>query len=488
MNSTPRLCRLLTLTAAAALSGFAQTHTPLADPILALIPDSPTTIQLTQVANGMVQPVWGTYAPGDKDHLYVVDQVGKIFRVNVSSKGKPSDTTVFLDITKRIVPLGLFGINYDERGFLGIAFHPRFKENGLMYTFTSEPVSGKADFSTLPTGAVPNCQTVILEWHVLNADREDSNHPLMVQTDSLREVMRIDKPQFNHNGGAIVFGTDGFMYIGVGDGGAANDIGMGHVAGGNAQSLASNNVLGKILRIDPTERNSANGKYGIPEGNPFVNKGAPEVWAYGFRNPFRISVDPATGDLWVGDVGQNNIEEVDLVDPGKNYGWPIKEGTFLFDVNAANSGFVYANSPGAPANLIDPIAQYDHADGVPPTVPNSRVAIIGGFVHRGKGSKDLKGNYIFGDYSGPIGTPVNGHIYLLNRDDNTFANLKVDGRAKLGLAVLGFGQDAGGEVYLMASETGVVKGLTGQVFKITSASAPKKSADAETEAGEKDAE
>ena len=476
MNSTLRLRCLLTITAGAALSSFAQTHTPLADPIPALIPDSATTIQLKQVASGMVQPVWGTFAPGDKDHLYVVDQVGKIFSVNVSSTGKPSDTKVFLDISKRIVPLGLFGINYDERGFLGIAFHPRFRQNGLMYTFTSEPVNGKADFSTMPAGVAPNCQTVILEWHVLNADRDDETHPLMVQLDSMREVMRIDKPQFNHNGGAIVFGTDGFMYIGVGDGGAANDIGVGHVAGGNAQSLTSNNVLGKILRIDPTERNSANGKYGIAEGNPFISKGAPEVWAYGFRNPFRISVDPSTGDLWVGDVGQNNIEEVDLVDPGKNYGWPIKEGTFLFGVSATNTGFVYANSPGAPANLTDPVAEYDHADGVPPAVPNSRVAIIGGFVYRGRDSKNLRGNYIFGDYSGPIGTPVNGHIFLLNRDDNTFANLKVDGRTSLGLAVLGFGQDARGEVYLMASETGVVKGLTGQVFKITS-SAPKKSDD-----------
>ncbi len=468
---------LFVFAAAASISAYGQAHTPLPDPIPATIPDSATTIQLKQVANGMVQPVWGTHAPGDPDHLYVVDQVGKIYYVNVADGAKPSDTKLFMDISSRIVPLGLFGINYDERGLLGLAFHPRFSKNGLFYTFSSEPVKGKADFTTLPAGTAPNCQTVILEWHVLNSDKHDAMP--IVQLNSVREIMRIDKPQFNHNGGALDFGTDGLLYIGVGDGGAANDRGVGHVPGGNAQSLAPGNVLGKILRIDPMLNDSANGQYGIPEDNPFAGKGtaAPEIWAYGFRNPFRISIDPRTGDLWVGDVGQNNIEEVDIVDPGLNYGWPVKEGTFLFDVSATGTGFVYANSPGALTGLVDPIAQYDHADGVPPAVPNSRVAIIGGFVARGKDAKKLRGNYIFGDYSGPIGTPVNGHIYMLNGDDHILENLKVDGRPSLGLAVLGFGQDAQGSVYLMASETGVVKGTTGQVFKITTMPAPKKDDD-----------
>jgi hypothetical protein len=415
----------------------------------------------------MVQPVWGTFAPGDHDRLYVVDQVGKIYVVNVDDRAKPRKKKLFLDISSRLVPLGLFGINYDERGLLGMAFHPRFKKNGLFYTFSSEPVSGEADFSTQPAGVVPDCQSVILEWHALNP-KKDGETPI-VELASVREVMRIDKPQFNHNGGAIVFGPDGMLYIGLGDGGAANDRGAGHVDGGNGQSLAPGNVLGKILRIDPLARNSANGKYGIPSDNPFVGTGLgePEIWAYGFRNPFRLSFDSRTGLLYVGDVGQNNIEEVDIVKKGRNYGWPVKEGTFLFDVSATNLGFVFADSPGSPAGLEDPIAEYDHADGAPP-VPNTRVAIIGGFVHRGHDARGLRGHYVFGDYSGPIGTPVNGHIFMLNGKDRHIENLRVAGRDSLGLAVLGFGQDADGEVYLLASETGVVKGTTGQVLKITS--------------------
>ena len=469
--SSFRLSYLITI-AGAALTCHAQIHTPLADPIPATIPDSPVTIQLKQVASGMVQPVWGTFAPDDNDHLYVVDQTGKAWVVDVSNDGKPADKKLFLDVSSRLVTLGLFGINYDERGFLGLAFHPRFEKNGLFYTFTSEPVKGPADFTTLSPGTAPNCQTVILEWRVMNPDRDEESP--IVDLSSVREVMRIDKPQFNHNGGTLVFGPDGMLYIGLGDGGAANDRGTGHVAGGNAQSLAAGNVLGKILRIDPLGRNSANGKYGIPADNPFVGTGhgAPEIWAYGLRNPFRMSFDFRTGMLYVGDVGQNNIEEVDVVQKGGNYGWPVKEGTFLFDVSATNMGFVFADSPGTPAGLVDPIAEYDHADGAPP-VPNTRVAIIGGFVYRGHEADALRGQYIFGDYSGPVGTPVNGHIYRLAGKDNHIENLKVDGRTQLGLAVLGFGQDSDGEVYLMASETGVVKGTTGQVLKITTSSKKK---------------
>ena len=132
--------------------------------------------------------------------------------------------------------------------------------------------------------------------------------------------------------------------------------------GGNAQSLAEGNVLGKILRIDPHGDDSANGAYGVPANNPFVGRaGADEIYAYGFRNPYRFSFDRDTGRLFVGEVGQNDIEEVDVVKAGGNYGWPIKEGTFLFDTGGpAAPGFVTANSPGSPAGLIDPVAQYDH--------------------------------------------------------------------------------------------------------------------------------
>jgi glucose/arabinose dehydrogenase len=173
---------------------------------------------------------------------------------------------------------------------------------------------------------------------------------LVLDPASARELLRIDKPQFNHNGGTPVFGPDGMLYVAVGDGGAANDVGVGHAPGGNGQSLAPGNVLGKILRIDPLGRDSGNGRYGIPEENPVLGAGVDEVWAWGFRNPFRMSFDRRTGRLWVGEVGQNDLEEVDVVRPGRNYGWPIKEGTFLFD----SHGFVTADSPGAPAGLVRP--------------------------------------------------------------------------------------------------------------------------------------
>jgi glucose/arabinose dehydrogenase len=318
---------------------------PLADPIPALIPDSRITVDLKPIAIGLVSPVMGTVAPGDEDHIYVADQVGKLYKISVSQRTPGGSPSVFLDVSDRLVRLGLFPpVNFDERGLLGVAFHPDFRRNGLFYTFTSQPAVGVADFSTQPPGVAPNCHTVITEWKVAQPGVKDSP----VDYNSARVLMRIDKPQFNHNGGTVAFGTDKMLYISVGDGGSADDEGVGHVAGGNAQSLAEGNVLGKILRIDPLGRSSANGQYGIPADNPFVNKpGADEIYAYGFRNPYRMAFDKKTGKLYAGEVGQNDIEEVNLVVKGGNYGWPIKEGTFLFDNGStrpapnAGRGFVY---------------------------------------------------------------------------------------------------------------------------------------------------
>jgi glucose/arabinose dehydrogenase len=229
-------------------------------------------------------------------------------------------------------------------------------------------------------------------------------------------------------------------------------------------------VLGKILRIDPLGRNSANGKYGVPADNPFVGKaGADEIYAYGFRNPYRMSFDQKTGKLWAGDVGQNDIEEIDVVVKGGNYGWPIKEGTFLFDTGNGRpapdtgKGFVFQNSPGQPAGLIDPIAQYDHVDGV--GLPEIRVSVIGGFVYRGDKVKQLRGKYVFGDYSAEIGEAANGHLYVLGKN-NRVEEIQVAGRTALGLAVLGWGTDHDGELYLLANGTGTLNGVTGQVLRL----------------------
>jgi glucose/arabinose dehydrogenase len=474
--------------ATAAYGGAATPqHTPLADPIPGTIPQSPVKVALETVMSGLVSPVASAVAPGDRHHLYVADQIGKLWRVPIhnhedtgmeerdddrsaDAAGPQRQPELFLDVSRLLVKLGLGPSKYDERGLLGIAFHPQFRYNGLFYTFTSQPVKGRADFSTQPRGVAPDCQSVITEWRV----KSPGKHGSPVDLASARELVRIDKPQFNHNGGALVFGPDQMLYVSLGDGGGADDQDAGHVAGGNGQSLAPGNVLGKILRIDPLGRNSANGKYGIPPDNPFVGKrGADEIFAYGFRNPFRMSFD-AYGRLIVGDVGQNNIEEVDIVTSGGNYGWHIKEGTFLFDEDGPNSptdpeagkGFVYADSPGMPVNLIDPIAQYDHADG--PDKPETRIAVIGGFVYRGHKLDALRGEYVFGDYSGEASKTPEGHIFVLGRN-NRIENLVPVNRNPLNMAVLGFGQDHRGELYLLANGTGTLLGKTGVVMKFTPA-------------------
>jgi glucose/arabinose dehydrogenase len=476
--------------AAAYANTGAQQNVPLADPIPAPIPQSQVKVALETVMSGLVSPVAAAVAPGDRKHLYVADQTGQVWRVPIANRdddddddrrgrgGRDDDDSddrggaaqrpeLFLDVSKLLVKLGLGDGLYDERGLLGIAFHPQFRFNGLFYTFTSQPATGKADFSTLQE-ATPNCQSVLTEWKVQRPRRGNSR----VDLASARELMRIDKPQFNHNGGALAFGADQMLYVSLGDGGGSDDEGVGHAAQGNGQSLAAGNVLGKILRVDPLGRNSANGKYGIPPDNPVLGpKAAREIFAYGFRNPFRMSFDPA-GRLLVGDVGQNAIEEVDIVMAGGNYGWPVKEGTFLFDGNGLGTatdpgaGFVFADSPGQPGNLLDPIAQYDHADG--PGQPASRVAVIGGFVYRGHRVDQLRGRYLFGDYSGTAGPTPGGHLFVLGRN-NRIENVVPTNMNPFKLAVLGFAQDDRGELYLLANGTGTLLGKTGVVMKFVRA-------------------
>jgi hypothetical protein len=456
-----------------ALAGpaFAQCHTKLEDPIPRRIPASALQVTLqTVLGSGLVAPVTGAVAPGLPNRIFVVDQVGKIWSIEVYGPRR-GEATLFLDMSSRLVPLGLFKpLNYDERGLLGLAFHPDFARNGLFYTFGSEPATGHVpDFTTsrmprapLSPGEVEE-QSVIRQWRVLRS----VGGAVSVDVNSSRVLMRIAKPQFNHNGGTLAFGPDGLLYISLGDGGNANDEGPGHVPGGNAQSLARGNVLGKILRIDPLGRNSANGKYGIPASNPFVGEmGANEIYARGFRNPYRMSFDMETGRLWAGDAGQNDIEEVDNVSAGRNYGWPIKEGTFLFDSGACNGdhiGYVYRNSPGMPARLSDPIAEYDHGDSA--NAPETRVAVVGGFVYRGKRIDGLAGRYVFGDYSAEIGEAANGHLFVLNAS-NRITELVATNRHPLKLAVLGWVQDQRGELYLLSNRTGTLNGESGLVLKL----------------------
>ena len=249
------------------------------------------------------------------------------------------------------------------------------------------------------------------------------------------------------------FGPDGLLYISLGDGGAGDDQGVGHVSGGNAQDIT--NILGSVIRIDPQFSNSDNGEYGIPSDNPFVGKtGVDEIYAYGLRNPFRFSFDIMTGELWLADAGQNDIEEVDLVNKGDNLGWRIKEGTFLFGPNGDMDGFVFENSPGEPRDLVDPVAQYDHDEGV---------VVVGGFVHRGPRIESLQGRYVFGEFAETFSN--DGRLFLLDADNN-IKELQLVGRDEVGMSILGFGQDATGEVYVLANSTGTPFEDTGIVMRI----------------------
>ena len=434
-----------------AVSVFAQDREPLEDPIPEPIEKGSIQINLEPVANGMTAPNWGTVAPGCislSGRLYITDQDGILWNVNLATGQK----SVVLDVGDRLVSLGAFGPGtFDERGFLGLAFHPNFAENGLLYTYTSEPVDSPADFSTMPEGEMANHQSVVLEWHIPNS----CNPASVVDPASVRELLRIDEPQFNHNAGNLVFGPDGMLYISLGDGGAADDQGVGHVPGGNGQDPS--NILGTILRIDPSGSNSANGQYGIPADNPFVGEPGflDEIFAYGFRNPFRFSFDSRTGDIYIADVGQNDIEEVSLGAPGGNFGWRIKEGSFCFDPNNDDPGFVFECQPGdAPEGLIDPIAEYDHDEGI---------AVVGGFVYRGSQIPQLRGRYVFGDFLNP---PEGGGRLFYLQKNNRILEFQLAGQETLGLRVLGFGQDVNGELYLLANETGVPFGDTGVVLRL----------------------
>lgn len=434
------------------------------DPIPAPIPQGEITIDLEPVASGFTAPIWGTHASGDTTRLFVVDQTGILTSIDLVS-GAP---TAFLNVSDRLVPFGAFG-DFDERGLLGVAFHPDYANNGRLYTYTSEPM-GRADFTTLPPGTAADHQSVIVEWTVPNpADP-------MSPPDTPREMLRIDQPQFNHNSGALVFGPDAMLYIAIGDGGGADDLdGPDTIGYGEGNAANPGNILGNILRIDPLGTNAANGQYGIPADNPFAGAGntggmagcadgmCDEIYAFGLRNPFRIGFDMVEGTLYVADIGQNDIEELNIMVAGGHYGWNLKEGSFRFEPNGAEPGFVVEQTPGEPAGLIDLIAEYDHDEGV---------SIIGGFVHHGSATP-LNGLYIFGDYTRPpfsIGT-CNGRLFYIeapvasgtleaqirnNQLQTEIREFQLHARDDLGQCVLGFGQDAAGEIYLLTNRTGTL--------------------------------
>jgi hypothetical protein len=391
----------------------------------------------------------------------VVDEVGNIWIVGSDGKQLASP---FMDISSKMVTLSP---NYDERGLLGLAFHPQFKTNGKLYVFyTAPPRPGKPVPGA--AGATWDNTTTISEFTV---SASDSN---TVNMGSERILLQANHPYLNHNGGTLAFGPDGFLYISIGDGGNADDVGNGHVgdwysvnAGGNGQDIYMN-LMGNILRIDV----NGGSPYSIPTDNPFVGTNAlPEIYAYGFRNPFRFSFDMGGNhQLLVGDEGQSLYEEVDDIVKGGNYGWNVKEGTHCFDTDSdllERASCPSVDSSGKP--LIDPVIELINAAN--PKGGGVGIAIIGGMVYRGSALPALQGKYIFGVLSQT--GKADGQVFSSMPATSgmwTWGPLALKSFApNLGTFLKSFGQDQRGEMYLMTSDQEGPQGTTGKVYKLIAA-------------------
>ena len=399
-------------------------------------------LALQPVSVGELQAPVAIATPQDGSGRLFLCEQGGLVRILQNGKLLPRP---FLDVSSRMIALTPA---YDERGLLGMAFHPGYTNPGSagfgrFYVFYSAPSTNAPGTTNQPV----DCQSVISEFQV------STNNPNLADPGSERIVLSFDKPQANHNGGQLDFGPDGFLYIGTGDGGSEFDNDAGHTSGdpsqpsgvlGNAQDTTR--LLGKILRIDPLGTNAPGGQYGIPDSNPFVgqtNGTLPEIYAFGLRNPWRFSFDTGpggTGRLFAADVGQDSLEEVDLITSGGNYGWRVMEGTNTFDPAAPNGGLP----------LLAPIAQYAHP-GVNLGPPQLGIAVIGGYVYRGSAIPPLNGKYIFGDWTTLESFAPSGLLLGLEEtSSNQFALsvLQIVGGNPFPAHLITFGRDEQGELYL----------------------------------------
>jgi glucose/arabinose dehydrogenase len=351
------------------------------------------TVSLHEFASGLESPVFATGRRDGSGGLLVVEQGGTIRIVNNDGSVQPDP---FLDLTERVVSGG-------ERGLLGLALHPDYENNGRLYV----------DYTRAEDGA-----TVISEFQA--DDR-------FADASSERVLLVIPQPFPNHNGGMVAFDRSGMLMIGMGDGGGGGD------PDGNGQNPQA--LLGKMLRIDVNGGNP----YAIPADNPFAGSSdaLPEIWALGMRNPWRFSFDRQTGDMWIGDVGQGEYEEVDAEpagEGGRNYGWNIMEGRHCYGVSVCDA-----------SGLTPPVTEYAHASGC---------TVVGGYVYRGAAFQNLFGGYIFGDY-------CTGSIWGLSA-----AQALSTGRARKmllqssGLTISSFGEDDAGELYVCDLASGSVLKLT----------------------------
>jgi glucose/arabinose dehydrogenase len=401
----------------------------------------PTELRARLIADGFASPLELVSPPDDSGRLFVVDQVGLIW---IISDGKRLDKP-FLDIRDRLVQLLPF---YDERGLLALAFDPHFTTNRQFYVYYSAPL--RPGLSTEQWDHT----THISQFKVSAQD------PNQADPASEHILLEIDKPGYNYEGGGLAFGPDGFLFIGVGD--SVHD--PSSQAGEFAQDTYS--LLGKILRIDVstsnTDVNSAGTieNYHIPPGNPFIHGGGrSEVFAYGFRNPYRISFD--TGQtksdtrLFVGDVGQAMMEELDLVQAGGNYGWPILEGTTCFNSKEWNRPLPHCDTAG----LLSPLFEYSHA--------GKASAIVGGTIYKGKAVPGLFGDFVFGDWGrGPQSLfaaypPADGIAQW------SIQQIHIEIPGLEGGQLLGIGSDTDHELYILTKDPGIgPTGSTGRLYSI----------------------
>lgn len=341
-------------------------------------------LRLRRVTGGLGDALFVTGAPGERNTLYVVRQSGRIDKLRRGRK-----VSTFLNISGRISSGG-------ERGLLGLAFHPKYARNGRFFVNYTDRAGN----------------TRVAEFRRRNANKARTK---------ARGLLRINQPFSNHNGGHLAFGPDGFLYISVGDGGGGGDP---RAAGQDVNSL-----LGTILRIDVNERTGGRA-YGIPKGNPFVGRpGRPEIYHYGLRNPWRFSFDRRRGDMWIGDVGQNAIEEISFArrgQAGRNFGWNAFEGRSRFGDGDLRG----------PRGHTPPVAQYSHSDGC---------SVTGGYVSRGTGVRALDGRYVFADF-------CSGNVWSMRAGPKPRGLRMETNRLGVDLRnVTSFGQGNDGTVYVIAS-------------------------------------
>lgn len=421
--------------------------------------------------------------------LFICDQPGRIHIF----QGGMLQPTPFLDLSSTAGgPVLALTTGYSERGLLGLAFHPNYNGNPLLpgygkfyVNYTKNYVAG-SDPAPSQAGDPVNCLTVIAEFTV------SAGNPNVAVPASERRLLMYTQPQSNHNGGQLAFGPDGYLYIGVGDGGGSNDNQGGHTGGSNSP-IPTNNLgngqdktryLGKILRIDPVDPDGGGPlTYSIPASNPFFSDPTPglkkEIYAFGMRNPWRFSFDQRAGGtnrMFCGDVGQGRIEEINLIVSGGNYGWRYKEG---IEMPTFSSGAPTNPMPDPGGPYIDPIAMYAHP-GVTtsPVLPQLGLSVTGGFVYRGGAIPALQGKYIFGDYGSTAGAsdgrmmgleetaPGSGDFTLTQAIPFLGTSNPV-----IGQRILCLGEDESGEIYVgMKSNAGVLAldgGLpAGGIYKI----------------------